>query len=113
MGERCARLCLATEPLTQHGIDAIGGRQDLDGDSSIEPGVDSAKDLTHLAFTDEPIDLVGTERGTRREARCRLDQFRRHVPDRSIHKARLVVLGQQRLQFTTQGDVVTAYLRDE
>ena len=113
VSERCAGLCLAAEALAQARIDAVGGRQNLDGDGSIEPGVDGAEDLSHAAFTDESIDLVGSQRSTRCERGCRLHQVRRGAPDRAIYQPRLVLLGQQCLDLAAQHDVVAAGPVDE
>jgi hypothetical protein len=111
--ERRAGLGLAIEALAQERIDAVAGRQDLDGDGSIEPRVDRAEHLSHSAFADEPIDLVGTEGGAGRERGRRLDQVRRDIPDRPIHQSSFFLLGQQRLELTAHGGVVAAGLRNE
>ena len=113
VSERCAGLCLAAEALAQARIDAVGGRQNLDGDGSIEPGVDGAEDLSHAAFTHESIDLIGSERSPRCERGRRLHQVRRGAPDGAIDEPRLVLLGQERLDLAAHVGVAAAGPVDE
>ena len=53
---------LALEPREPLSITSEGGRQNLDRDVAIEPGVACAKHLPHAALAEERLDLVGSIR---------------------------------------------------
>jgi hypothetical protein len=57
MGEGCGRARLALQPPRFLGR-AAGGRQDLDCDLAVQPGVARAVDLAHPARAEQGHDLV-------------------------------------------------------
>ena len=52
---------LARQPLPRGQILRAAGRQDLDRDGAIEPGIEGFVDLAHAAGADQREDLVRTE----------------------------------------------------
>ncbi len=61
------RLGFPLEPLAQIGIVGDVRQEHLDGDGTIQAGVERLVDLPHASSAELGLDLVGAERGARGE----------------------------------------------